>query len=76
MRDLDRRLRRLETVRAPFVLADAIDRPPQETREQWLARVSAEARNKLYDSGERNSRGESRQQWLMRRRAELGMESM
>ena len=40
MHSLSRRVARLEeATAAPFVLTEAIDRPPQETREQWLART-------------------------------------
>ena len=46
---------------------DAIDRPPRETREEWIAR---QAGNPL--PGGLNSRGETRDQWIARRDRELG----
>ena len=49
----------------------AIDRPPRETREQWIARRAAEDRGEQYDSGAVNPQGETRSQWIARRTLEL-----
>jgi hypothetical protein len=71
---LRRRLERIECGARPAAdrtVRNVIDRPPRETREQWLARKAAEERGELYDSGERNSRGETRTEWSMRRHREL-----
>jgi hypothetical protein len=76
VRTLSGRLARLETSRASAALTvrDAIDRPPQETYEEWTARKAAELRGESYDSGKRNARGESFAQWVARRQRELDAE--
>jgi hypothetical protein len=67
MRNLSTRVGRLEaTAPGALTVCDAIDRPPQETREEWIAR---QAGNPL--PGALNSRGETREQWTARSRAEL-----
>jgi hypothetical protein len=67
MHSLSRRVARLEeATAAPFVLTEAIDRPPQETREQWLARKAGNPTLGLV-----NSRGQTHAQWVDRRLAEL-----
>jgi hypothetical protein len=65
---LDARLGRLEQQRSSpaFVQTEAIDRPPQETKEQWLARMAGNPDQSLV-----NNLGESRDQWLARRESEL-----
>jgi hypothetical protein len=64
---LRRRLDSIEQLVVPaFVLAETIDRPPQETREQWLARQAGNPDCSLV-----NSRGETRDQWIARRQREL-----
>jgi hypothetical protein len=64
---LRRRLDRLEQLVVPaFVLAETIDRPPQETKEQWLARQAGNP-----DRSPVNARGETREQWFARRETEL-----
>ncbi len=67
------RVDRLEASRHRLspVMSDAIDRPPQETREQWIARKAAEHRGEPYDSGAVNSGEETRNQWIARRKLEL-----
>lgn len=68
------RLERLEFgTRPALTMRDAVDRPPQETREQWIARKAAEHRGEHYESGAVNSRGETLAQWERRRCAELGI---
>ena len=53
---LRHRIARLEaTSVALFPLMDAIDRPPQETRDQWLARRAGNPERTVV-----NSRGETR----------------
>jgi hypothetical protein len=75
VRTLSGRLARLEASRGgALTVRDAIDRPPQETREEWLARKAAELRGEPYDSGKRNARGESFAQWVARRQRELDAE--
>ena len=39
---------------------NAVDRPPRETREEWVERMAYQLRGEAYDNGERNSDGESR----------------
>jgi len=64
---LRHRLARLENCTAsPVMLTDAIDRPPQETREQWLARIAGHPTPGLV-----NRRGETRDQWLARTQRDL-----
>jgi len=66
------RLDKLETATAgAATVFDAIDRPPQETREQWIAR---QAGLSLRDPEPLNSRGETRKQWIARRQCELSQE--
>ena len=69
------RVDRLEASRhrPSLVMSDAIDRPPQETRDQWIARKAAEHIGELYDSGAVNVRGETRGQWIARRECELAV---
>ena len=72
MRDLSKRVTVLEGGAAgAIVIRDAIDRPPQETREEWIAR-----RDGLPppDPPKRNTRGETREQWETRRHRELELE--
>jgi hypothetical protein len=73
MNKLSARIVRLETAsaRASLTVHDAIDRPPQETREEWIAR-----RDGLPppDPPKRNSRGETRGEWIARRHRELELE--
>ena len=52
-----------------FTVRDAIDRPPQETREQWMARRAGNPDPHLV-----NCRGENFGQWVSRRQAELQQE--
>jgi hypothetical protein len=68
MNSLGRRVSRLEGGRSSsLTVRDAIDRPPQETREQWLARVAGTPLLGLV-----NSRGgETYNQWVSRREKEL-----
>ena len=64
---LRQRLGRLENRSAsPVMLGDYIDRPPQETKEDWLARMAGHPTPGLV-----NSRGETRDQWVSRQTAEL-----
>jgi len=48
------------------MLGDFIDRPPQETKEDWLARQAG-----LPTPGLVNSRGETYDQWVSRHTTEL-----
>jgi hypothetical protein len=61
------RLDRLEG-KAPqnVPVRDAIDRPPRETRAQWLARRAGKPDLSLV-----NSRGENHEHWVARRLKEL-----
>ena len=69
MRDVSKRVATLEagTVGA-VTIRDAIDRPPQETREEWIAR---QAGLPPPNPPRRNSRGETREQWIARKEHEL-----
>jgi hypothetical protein len=70
-RQIDRRIAKLEVVRDAKRLGPMIDRPPEVTREEWLAyRAGAPLPSSLTKV---NERGETREQWLERRRRELGM---
>lgn len=67
MRELERRVSKLETTSgSAWVFLRAIDRPPQETREQWIARQAGHP-----IAGALNERGETREQWVERRTREL-----
>lgn len=67
MRELERRVAKLETAKgSTWVLRNAIDRPPQETREEWIARQAGQP-----VVGALNWRGETREQWIERRTREL-----
>jgi hypothetical protein len=70
MNRLSTRIVQLETAwaGASLTVHDAIDRPPQETKEQWLARHAGSPTPGLV-----NSRGETFDQWTVRRRSELGL---
>jgi len=70
---LSTRLAKLEALTASLSLTvrDAIDRPPQETREQWIARISGNSLPGLV-----NSRGESREQWVARRESKLSVSAI
>jgi len=71
LRSLHRRLDGIRGQEAPFILRDAIDRPPHETKEQWIARTAAQAEGRPYFCDAVNSYGETRSQWEARRRIEL-----
>jgi hypothetical protein len=68
MNRLSARIVQLETALAgaSLTIRDAIDRPPQETREQWLARKAGNPTPGLV-----NSKGETHEQWVTRRHREL-----
>lgn len=71
LRSLHRRLDGIRGPDLPFTLPDAIDRPPHETKEQWLARMSARAEGRPYSCDAVTANGETRAQWEARRRHEL-----
>ena len=67
MSSLLRRVSLLEGGRRSLLpMSETIDRPPQETREQWLARQSGNPHPGLV-----NRRGETYAQWVNRRQADL-----
>jgi hypothetical protein len=69
MRDLSKRVATLEAeTGGAATVRDAIDRPPRETREEWIARQAGLP--PPYPPG-RTSSGETREQWLARRDREL-----
>ena len=68
--NLRHRMDRLEERRTgQTIMAETIDRPPQETKEQWLARIAGHP-----TPGLMNSRGETFDQWIARRTADLAKE--
>ena len=66
MTPLSRRVGKPEARPGVATLRDAIDRPPQETREQWLAHVAGRPAPGLV-----NTRGETFGDWITRRQREL-----
>lgn len=64
---LRQRLDRLHPSPASSVMLDAIDRPPQETRDEWIARMAARAEGRPHASTAVNANGETREQWEARR---------
>jgi hypothetical protein len=66
--------RRLDFVRGPapdLIMRGAIDRPPQETRDQWIDRMAAKADGRPYTRDGVNADGETYAQWAARRLTEL-----
>ena len=57
-----------------MTVRDAVDQPPDETREEWILRKAAEQRGETWDSGKRNARGEIYTEWVARRQRELDAE--
>jgi hypothetical protein len=69
MRDLSKRVANLEAETVGAVtLRDAIDRPPHETREEWIAR---QAGLPPPVPPRRTSSGETRDDWISRKEREL-----
>ena len=75
------RLEAADGMRTNLTVRNVVDRPPRETREQWIARKANElgvTPTSLGGAGElvlapnTNVRGESFSQWVARRQAELG----
>ena len=57
----------------PDALVDFVDRPPRETRDEWIERMAHQLRGEPFDNGARNAYGETRTEWTARRRRELAM---
>jgi hypothetical protein len=73
LRSLHRRLDGIRELEVPLTVRDAIDRPPHETKEQWIARTAAQAEGRPYHCDAVTSSGETRVQWEARRKRELGI---
>jgi hypothetical protein len=71
LRSLHRRLDGIRGPEVPLTVRDAIDRPPHETKEQWIARTAAQAEGRPYFCDAVNSYGETRARWEARRMIEL-----
>jgi len=72
MRDLSKRVANLEAgALGAVTVRDAIDRPPQETREEWIAR---QAGLPPPSPPRRNSREETYDEWIARQERELAGE--
>jgi hypothetical protein len=68
---LRRRLRLVEGMAQPPARAHLVDRPPEETREEWIARMAG---TPLPSSLTKvNANGETREAWVRRRCWELGI---
>ncbi len=68
------RIGRLETMSdAGATVYHAVDRPPRETREEWIARMAVFLRDEHHETGAVNHLGETRTQWTARRKRELGI---
>lgn len=85
MRELNKRVARLEDATssvATNAVVGAVDRPPRETREQWISRRAGElgvTPASLGGTGESapppgvNAYGETWGQWIARRHTELNI---
>lgn len=85
MRELNKRIAKLEDATssvATNAVVGAVDRPPRETREQWISRRAGEqgvTPTSLGGTGETipvpcvNVYGETRGQWIARRHVELNI---
>ncbi len=70
-RSLHRRLDSLQGSTSDLTMRNAIDRLPQETREDWLDRTSARLDGRRYACSAVNAHGETYAQWESRRRLKL-----